>query len=84
MGFADVRNHLTTGRLREIMGTDVFVFHGYSVLQIEESFGHMVTRSFYQAYCPMAFNDKGASWLQDSDRVLNPYFGSQMLRLEAK
>jgi Cu(I)/Ag(I) efflux system membrane fusion protein len=30
------------------------------------------------AFCPMAFNDKGAYWLQKSSEVENPYFGSQM------
>jgi len=35
LGFADVRNHLTTERLRRSMGTDVFVFHGYADLLIE-------------------------------------------------
>lgn len=30
VGFADVRNHLTTPQLRELMGTDVFYYHGYS------------------------------------------------------
>jgi transglutaminase-like putative cysteine protease len=30
VGFADVRNHLTTRQLREFMGTDLFVFHGYT------------------------------------------------------
>lgn len=28
LGFADVRNHLTTERLTKLMGTDVFAFHG--------------------------------------------------------
>jgi transglutaminase-like putative cysteine protease len=28
--FADVRNHLTTQRLREIMQTDLFIYHGYT------------------------------------------------------
>ena len=32
LGFADVRNHLTTARLRESMGTDLFVYHGYTEL----------------------------------------------------
>lgn len=32
LGFADVRNHLTTERLRRSMGTDVFVYHGYAEL----------------------------------------------------
>jgi len=30
LGFADVKNHLTTERLKELMKTDVFIFHGYS------------------------------------------------------
>jgi len=35
LGFADVRNHLSTARMREFMGTDVFYYHGYSQLRIE-------------------------------------------------
>jgi transglutaminase-like putative cysteine protease len=30
LGFADVRNHLQSERLRNAMGTDLFVWHGYS------------------------------------------------------
>jgi transglutaminase-like putative cysteine protease len=30
LGYADVRNHLTTARMREAMKTDVFFFHGYT------------------------------------------------------
>lgn len=30
--FADVRNHLTTERLKEIMKTDLFIHHGYTEL----------------------------------------------------
>jgi transglutaminase-like putative cysteine protease len=30
LGFADVRTHLQSERLRERMGTDLFVWHGYS------------------------------------------------------
>ena len=33
----------------------------------------------YQQYCPMAFNDKGASWLSDTTHIQNPYFGKKML-----
>jgi transglutaminase-like putative cysteine protease len=34
LGFADVRNHLQSERLRAAMGTDLFVWHGYSVLHL--------------------------------------------------
>lgn len=32
LGFADVRNHLTSEKLTEEMGTDLFIWHGYSEL----------------------------------------------------
>jgi transglutaminase-like putative cysteine protease len=35
VGFADVRNHLTTRQLRNFMGTDLFVFHGYTEFWLE-------------------------------------------------
>jgi len=35
VGFADVKNHLTTPALRERMGTDLFVYHGYCELLLE-------------------------------------------------
>ncbi|MDY0225510.1 MAG: efflux RND transporter periplasmic adaptor subunit [Desulfomicrobium apsheronum] len=34
----------------------------------------------YELYCPMAFGDQGATWLQGDPRVNNPYFGASMLR----
>ncbi|MCC5855759.1 MAG: efflux RND transporter periplasmic adaptor subunit [Idiomarina sp.] len=34
----------------------------------------------YLAFCPMARGGDGAYWLQPDDQLLNPYFGSRMLR----
>jgi hypothetical protein len=34
----------------------------------------------YQQYCPMAFENKGAYWISDEEKVYNPYFGDKMLR----
>lgn len=39
----------------------------------------LVNKKVYRFHCPMAFNNKGASWLQDSDKTRNPFFGSSML-----
>lgn len=36
VGFADVKNHLTTPALTEKMGTDLFVFHGFTELFLED------------------------------------------------
>ncbi|MEY8021092.1 DUF3347 domain-containing protein [Muriicola sp. SD30] len=33
----------------------------------------------YKQYCPMAFNNDGASWLSSESVIRNPYFGSKML-----
>ena len=35
VGFADVKNHLTSPRLAETMGSDLFVYHGYTDLYLE-------------------------------------------------
>ena len=35
LGFADVQNHLSTERLRTLVGTDIFYFHGYTSLFLE-------------------------------------------------
>ncbi|SMD05260.1 Transglutaminase-like superfamily protein [Desulfocicer vacuolatum DSM 3385] len=34
LGFADVRNHLVTKRLRDMMDTDLFIYHGYVELYL--------------------------------------------------
>lgn len=39
-----------------------------------------VEKTLYRQYCPMAFDDKGAFWISDSDQVRNPYFGDAMLK----
>ena len=38
---------------------------------------------FQEFRCPMAFNNKGANWLQKGETTANPYFGSAMLRCGA-
>jgi len=41
--------------------------------------GQGASQSFHQFFCPMVKGGEG-DWLQASDRLLNPYYGSQMLR----
>jgi transglutaminase-like putative cysteine protease len=50
MGFADVRNHLSTQRMRDTMATDIFTWHGYADLWLD---GHWVkaTPAFNLALC---------------------------------
>ena len=37
-------------------------------------------RALYKQYCPMYNNNRGGTWLSDSERIINPYFGAQMLQ----
>lgn len=39
LGFADVKNHLTSAKLSESMGTDLFAWHGYSELSLPDPAG---------------------------------------------
>ena len=39
----------------------------------------LASGELYIAYCPMAFNDKGASWISNSREIRNPYFGEKMM-----
>lgn len=39
----------------------------------------LTSGEIYVEYCPMALNDKGASWLSNQKDIKNPYFGDSML-----
>jgi transglutaminase-like putative cysteine protease len=36
LGFADVRNHLSTARMRATMKTDIFYWHGYTAIYLDD------------------------------------------------
>ncbi len=44
-----------------------------------ERLGADIKGPVFELFCPMAFNNKGAAWLQQDKEVRNPYFGAQML-----
>ena len=51
-----------------------------SMLVLEQFFGHESEESYYEIFCPIAFNNTGASWLSKEKDVNNPYFGAGMLK----
>jgi transglutaminase-like putative cysteine protease len=61
LGFADVRNHLSTARLRQLMGTDLFTYHGYTEFLLEDKWVK-ATPAFNLSLCqrfqvkPLEFN----------------------------
>ncbi len=50
LGFADVRNHLASEKLRARMGTDLFVFHGYAELHLDGAW-RKATPAFNRELC---------------------------------
>lgn len=49
-----------------------------ALIESAELFGLTIDMVYVQ-FCPMAFDDKGAYWLSESEKILNPYFGDMML-----
>ena len=49
----------------------------YTVVKM---FGLSSEQPVYRYLCPMANNNKGAYWLQESEQTENPYFGSKMFK----
>jgi len=43
-----------------------------------KTFGVM-NRTVYYQFCPMYDNNKGGYWLSETEEILNPYFGREML-----
>ncbi len=49
------------------------------LLALTARFGHGGKTSYYQVHCPMAFDNKGADWIQEGKDVKNPFYGDMML-----
>jgi transglutaminase-like putative cysteine protease len=71
VGFADVRNHLTTPDLTAKMGTDLFVFHGYTELLLEGKWVK-ATPAFNLALCTK-FRVKPLEFDGRNDSIFHPF-----------
>lgn len=71
LGYADVRNHLSTARMRAVMQTDVFFYHGYTSIYLDGEW-LKATPAFNVELCtkfrirPLEFDGK-------SDSVYHPF-----------
>jgi transglutaminase-like putative cysteine protease len=76
LGFADVRNHLSTERLRSTMKTDVFAWHGYTSLWIDGAW-RKATPAFNVELCdrfgllPLEFDGRADSIYHPFDKSGN-------------
>ena len=71
VGFADVKNHLTTPALRERMGTDLFVYHGYAELLLEDKWVK-ATPAFNLELC-RRFGVKPLEFDGREDSIFHPF-----------
>ncbi|HLI11485.1 MAG TPA: transglutaminase domain-containing protein [Alphaproteobacteria bacterium] len=71
LAFADVRNHLSTPRLRELVGTDLFIYHGIAELWLG---GRWVkaTPTFNLSLCEK-FHIRPLDFDGHNDAILHPY-----------
>ena len=76
VGYADVRNHLSTARMRESMGSDLFVWHGYTDIWLDGAW-RKATPAFNIELCerfgllPLVFNGRDDSLYHPFDRAGN-------------
>jgi transglutaminase-like putative cysteine protease len=75
LGFADVRNHLSTARMREHMQTEIFYWHGYTTLLLgDDARWVKATPAFNIELCdkfgflPLDFDGENDSLYQPFDR----------------
>jgi transglutaminase-like putative cysteine protease len=71
LGFADVKNHLATAKVLEKLKTDLFVFHGYTELLINDKW-IKATPAFNKELCKK-FNVKPLDFDGENDSVFQEY-----------
>ena len=80
VGFADVKNHLTTPRLAETMGSDLFVYHGYTDLRIDGKWVK-ATPAFNLALCTR-FRVKPLEFDGRADSIFHPFDEDERRHME--
>lgn len=81
VGFADVKNHLTTPRLAERMGgTDLFVYHGYTELWLEGKWVK-ATPAFNLELC-RKFRVKPLEFDGRHDSIFHPFDADERRHME--
>jgi transglutaminase-like putative cysteine protease len=71
VGFADVKNHLTTPELTAKMGTDLFVYHGYTELLLDGKWVK-ATPAFNLSLCKR-FRVKPLDFDGSEDSIFHPF-----------
>jgi len=80
LGFSDVRNHLQSPRLAELMETDVFVFHGYTEMHVGGAW-RKATPAFNATLCER-FGVAPLEFDGTEDALLHPFTGDGSRHME--
>lgn len=80
LGFADVQNHLATQRLRDLMGTDVFAWHGYAAMRLNDRWVK-ATPAFNVEMC-QRFDVLPLEFDGSSDALMHPFNARQERHME--
>ncbi len=75
----DVLSKATKTRDIKTLREDFYLVSQH-LIGLSKALGAIGADETYVMHCPMAFDNRGAQWLQDSEDLLNPYFGATMLR----
>ena len=71
VGYADVRNHMTTKRLSDLMGSDVFYYHGYAEVWLD---GRWVKATpAFNKELTERFGLKPLEWDAATDSIYHPF-----------
>ena len=71
LGFSDVKNHLQSEKLLASMGTDLFAWHGYSLIFVDGVW-RKVSSAFNRELCDR-FGTKVLEWDGTHDALMHPY-----------
>lgn len=71
LGFADVKNHLTTERLKKMLNTDTFFYHGFTEMFIDGKWVK-ATPTFNLSLC-RRFGVKALDFDGAADALLHPF-----------
>ncbi len=80
VGFADVKNHLTTPRLAETMGSDLFSYPGYTELRLDGKWVK-ATPAFNLALC-QRFRVKPLEFDGREDSIFHPFDEDERRHME--
>ena len=71
VGYADVRNHMTTKRLSDLMGSDIFYYHGYTEVWLDSRW--VKATPAFNKELTERFGLKPLDWDGVTDSIYHPF-----------